>query len=359
MRKKQNNSAVANDLTTFETDKKIAVKNKIFKEEAIKKLDLQRLNENVQFEPHLCKTECVSRWEKNIKQLSKQQNILLIPIHCGWKRQICIRATDNKTIIIKKNIHYTSPCGLRLRNILEIDNFLLLTNSDLTIDMFSYDIAVEIDRVFQTSLKHLKVADISKGKDNLPISCVNCIDSSKPESFQYSSVRLPVEGIPLDTDPSLLDCCDCTDGCRNHLKCACWRKTFEATLITNKLKTNIGYNYRKLYEMVSTGIFECNSKCKCDKRCTNRVVQNGITLRLQLFKVSGKKGWGVRCLDDVAKGTFICSYSGHVITEKHAFKRKTDEYFAELDFIKCLKRENSEKSFVDKKKKINNKKKTK
>ncbi len=90
---------------------------------------------------------------------------------------------------------------------------------------------------------------------------------------------------------------------------------------------------------ILTGIFECNKKCKCDSRCCNRVAQNGITLRLQLFKTT-KKGWGLRCLDDIPKGAFICVYSGHLLTEEQSDKRGVelgDEYFAELDFVQCMK----------------------
>lgn len=44
--------------------------------------------------------------------------------------------------------------------------------------------------------------------------------------------------------------------------------------------------------------------------CQNRVVQHGIQVRLQVFNTE-KKGWGVRCLDDIDKGTFVCTYSGN------------------------------------------------
>ena len=50
------------------------------------------------------------------------------------------------------------------------------------------------------------------------------------------------------------------------------------------MNTNVAYKGRRLPEMVNTGIFECNPLCNCDHRCSNRVVQNGISLRLQLFK---------------------------------------------------------------------------
>lgn len=57
-------------------------------------------------------------------------------------------------------------------------------------------------------------------------------------------------------------------------------------------------------------IYECSVLCKCDKlMCQNRVVQHGVQVRLQVFNTE-KKGWGVRCLDDIDKGTFVCTYSG-------------------------------------------------
>lgn len=57
-------------------------------------------------------------------------------------------------------------------------------------------------------------------------------------------------------------------------------------------------------------VYECNKRCKCDPNmCTNRLVQHGLQVRLQLFKTQNK-GWGIRCLDDIAKGSFVCIYAG-------------------------------------------------
>ena len=57
-------------------------------------------------------------------------------------------------------------------------------------------------------------------------------------------------------------------------------------------------------------VYECNTQCLCDPRtCSNRVVQHGIQVRLQVF-MTRDRGWGVRCLDDIPGGTFVCSYSG-------------------------------------------------
>jgi histone-lysine N-methyltransferase SETDB1 len=97
---------------------------------------------------------------------------------------------------------------------------------------------------------------------------------------------------------------------------------------------------KRLPAKVNTGIFECNSKCKCNHRCSNRVVQNGISLRLQLFKTANK-GWAVRCMDDIPKGTFICTYAGDIFTESQSDirgKKLGDEYLTELDFLRKLRK---------------------
>ena len=32
------------------------------------------------------------------------------------------------------------------------------------------------------------------------------------------------------------------------------------------------------------------------------------------------RGWGLRCLDDIPRGTFICTYSGQILNEEMADK---------------------------------------
>lgn len=71
--------------------------------------------------------------------------------------------------------------------------------------------------------------------------------------------------------------------------------------------------------------------------CPTRVVQNGIHVLLQIFKTS-KKGWGVRALHDIPKGTFITVYSAQILSEESADvcgHTAGDIYFANLDFIDC------------------------
>ena len=43
----------------------------------------------------------------------------------------------------------------------------------------------------------------------------------------------------------------------------------------SEINFNVGYIGKRVQQKVHTGIFECNSRCKCNHKCNNRVVQNG------------------------------------------------------------------------------------
>ena len=68
------------------------------------------------------------------------------------------------------------------------------------------------------------------------------------------------------------------------------------------------------------------------------IVYNFNLICFQLFKTE-KRGWGIRCLNDIAEGQFICVYTGTVLTEQRADeegKKYGDEYFADLDLIEVV-----------------------
>ncbi|NXX76842.1 SETMR methyltransferase, partial [Urocolius indicus] len=67
-------------------------------------------------------------------------------------------------------------------------------------------------------------------------------------------------------------------------------------------------------------VFECNAMCQCGESCQNRVVQRGLQFRLEVFKTE-KKGWGVRTLQFIAKGRFVCEYAGEVLGFNEARRR--------------------------------------
>jgi hypothetical protein len=53
-----------------------------------------------------------------------------------------------------------------IRNTSEVDRYLSFTNSKLTIDMFTFDESIRIDREYEANAKYLKIEDITDGKFN-------------------------------------------------------------------------------------------------------------------------------------------------------------------------------------------------
>ena len=124
-------------------------------------------------------------------------------------------------------------------------------------------------------------------------------------------------------------------------RCSCLQLTIQSTVASNPdliINTNAGYEFRRLFEGIPTGIYECNKFCKCSKTCLNRVAQNPLRSPLQIFKTE-KRGWGIRTLVDLPRGSFICIYVGKLYTNEEANiqgQEYGDEYFAELDLIEVV-----------------------
>lgn len=127
--------------------------------------------------------------------------------------------------------------------------------------------------------------------------------------------------------------CDCEDNCADASKCACIKLTLDSS------KSASTYKYKRLLNKVDTGIYECNSGCKCDNTCLNRLVTAQVEQRLEIFETKDR-GYGVRCQTDLPKGTFVCCYFGDLLHGTSADLRGNrsgeyygDEYFMQLDHI--------------------------
>jgi euchromatic histone-lysine N-methyltransferase len=59
-------------------------------------------------------------------------------------------------------------------------------------------------------------------------------------------------------------------------------------------------------------VYECGALCGCPSSCANRVTQRGTTHRLEVFR-SNKTEWGVRTLDLIQPGSFICEFTGDLV----------------------------------------------
>ncbi|XP_055976943.1 histone-lysine N-methyltransferase SETDB1 isoform X2 [Sorex fumeus] len=289
--------------------------------------------------PHVCSYTCLSRIRPMRSEQYRGKNPLLVPLLYDFRRMTARRRVNRK---MGFHVIYKTPCGLCLRTMQEIERYLFETGCDfLFLEMFCLDPYVLVDRKFQPYKPFYYILDITYGKEDVPLSCVNEIDTTPPPQVAYSKERIPGKGVFINTGPEFLVGCDCKDGCRDKSKCACHQLTIQATACTpgGQVNPNSGYQYKRLEECLPTGVYECNKRCSCDPNmCTNRLVQHGLQVRLQLFKTQNK-GWGIRCLDDIAKGSFVCIYAGKILTDDFADKEGLemgDEYFANLDHIESV-----------------------
>ncbi|KAK0175942.1 hypothetical protein PV328_000131 [Microctonus aethiopoides] len=285
------------------------------------------------FIPHKCNKNCIKGISFTPDDL-KGYSPLSIPLLCGWNRQLCKYPKGKKVTL------YQAPCGVRLRNMEEVHNYLRVTNCTMSVDLFDFDCWVHCLAEFVLDKCFVNIKDLSYGVENVPIPCVNEIDHALPDTIRYSTVREPTEGVNLNLDPEFLCCCDCEDDCQDKSKCQCWQLTMQGATFGGRVPNHaVGYVYKRLPEPVTTGIYECNSRCKCSvKTCLNRVVQHPLSLKLQVFKTA-PRGWGIRCLNDIPVGSFICIYAGRLLTEQGANeggKNYGDEYLAELDYVEVV-----------------------
>lgn len=288
----------------------------------------------VGYTSHECSPSCVGADDPDAL---KGKNPLAIPSLYGWERQIVKQSKKSK-----RKVQYTAPCGRRLRNIEEVAHFLRLCKSLLTVDLFCFDNSVSTFCEFKPEVVNTCIEDLTYGKEQVIVPCVNSVDDTYPTFVEYSSERYAGKGVNLNLDEEFLCGCDCEDDCQDREKCSCQQLTVAATeALTSGRNPNAGYHHRRLLEPHVTGVYECNSQCHCSRRCFNRVVQNGLRSRLQVFKTE-KRGWGIRCLDDLPQGSFICVYSGQLLTEQAANEdgnQYGDEYLAELDHIEVVEKQ--------------------
>lgn len=180
--------------------------------------------------------------------------------------------------------------------------------------------------------------DLANGAEGRPIRVINEYDTTKPEKFTYVSKMCFNRNVPNYEKDHVdsLSCCDCTDDCYNRFECSCWQLTLAGLQYSDQPHERFAYDDNKrLQNMVSTAIYECNVNCKCSRKCSNRVVQHPISHNFELYKTHSC-GWGVRCLTDLPKGAFVCCYFGDIMTEEHCeqlAKKHGDTYLAQLNFI--------------------------
>ncbi|GER52234.1 histone-lysine N-methyltransferase SUVR4 [Striga asiatica] len=214
--------------------------------------------------------------------------------------------------------------------------------------------------VFQKKGCDSYVRDITKGHEPCEIALINGINEVKcpkfkyiPKSAAYKSACIPFALARVSGN----DCCsECLEDCLSlEVPCACAGKTRHEFAYTKEglvkevflddflsksqslskngiffcqdcplQRSTLGENSsgKCVGHMSRAFIKECWYKCGCSLTCGNRVVQRGITAKLHdVFMTPEGKGWGLRALEDLPKGAFICEYVGEVVTIKELLER--------------------------------------
>ncbi|KAK8947018.1 Histone-lysine N-methyltransferase SUVR2 [Platanthera zijinensis] len=200
--------------------------------------------------------------------------------------------------------------------------------------------------------------DIAKGEERIRISLINEFTNEKaPPYFHYIPWNAIYQNAHVNFSLAQIgeeDCClNCFCNCLSApIPCACTQKTGGEFVYTidgllkkefldecismnrypekhryyckscpiEKSKTHDPLDPCKGH-LVRKFIKECWSKCGCNKQCGNRVVQRGITRNLQVFYTDDGRGWGLKTLEELPKGAFICEYVGEILTTKELFDR--------------------------------------
>ncbi|XP_053521339.1 histone-lysine N-methyltransferase SETDB2 isoform X3 [Artibeus jamaicensis] len=270
---------------------------------------------NLSYQSHDCSGACLMKMPLTFTG----ENPLQLPITCHFQRRHAKTNTHSSAL----HVSYKTPCGRSLRNMEEVFRYLLETECNfLFTDNFSFNTYVQLTRNYPKQEEIVSDLDISNGMELVPISFCNEVDNRKLPYFKYRKTMWP-RAYYLSSFPNIFtDSCDCSEGCIDITKCACLQMTARNAEICplSRDKITIGYKYKRLQRHIPTGIYECSLLCKCNRRmCQNRVVQHGPQVRLQVFKTE-KKGWGVRCLDDIDRGTFVCTYSGRLLSRSNTEK---------------------------------------
>ncbi|CAL5196425.1 unnamed protein product [Lathyrus oleraceus] len=145
------------------------------------------------------------------------------------------------------------------------------------------------------------LADLSNGVESIPVSLVNDVDDEKGPAFftYFMSLKKPKPfGL---VQPSFG--CNCNKACiPGDLNCSCIQRN----------EGDFPYTANSILVSRKPLIHECGPMCRCLPNCKNRVSQTGLKQQMEVFKTKDR-GWGLRTLDPIRAGSFICEYAGEVV----------------------------------------------
>ncbi|XP_059185634.1 histone-lysine N-methyltransferase SETMAR [Centropristis striata] len=169
--------------------------------------------------------------------------------------------------------------------------------------------------------------DLSNGLENVPILIERSSTVKTFPEFQYSPDNTEGPGCSIDPSEVTLPGCSCVSHSCFTDSCSCLQTHGQAYDSTGTL-----LNLSRTDSAYSSPVFECNALCTCSDACSNRLVQRGVTLRLEVYSTE-QRGWGVRTLEAIPHGTFVCEYAGEVISFKEARCRQLSQRSEDNNYI--------------------------
>ncbi|XP_019087727.1 PREDICTED: probable inactive histone-lysine N-methyltransferase SUVR2 isoform X2 [Camelina sativa] len=204
------------------------------------------------------------------------------------------------------------------------------------------------------------IGDITLGKETIEIPWVNEVNDKIPRVFRYIAQSLVYQDAAVKFSLGNIrddQCCSscCGDCLAPSMACSCatafngFAYTVDGLLHNDFLEQCISEARDPQKQIVQyckecpfekgqkevtlepckghlkrKVIKECWNKCGCMRKCGNRVVQQGIHNRLQVFFTPNGRGWGLRTLEKLPKGAFICEFAGEILTVTELFQRNSE-----------------------------------
>ncbi|KAL1535660.1 Histone-lysine N-methyltransferase member suvh2 [Salvia divinorum] len=166
--------------------------------------------------------------------------------------------------------------------------------------------------------------DLSNKKENYPVFFFNDIDLDHSPIYCDYLVTTVFPQYVYNVGSG--NGCNCVGGCLDDCLCAM------------KNGGEFAYDLQGILVRGKPLIFECGPHCSCPPTCRNRVTQKGVRNRFEVFR-SRETGWGVRSLDLIQAGSFICEFAGVVLTREQAqiFTMNGDRLVYPSRFTECWK----------------------
>ncbi|CAM0907840.1 unnamed protein product [Alopecurus aequalis] len=163
--------------------------------------------------------------------------------------------------------------------------------------------ARELNRAIDSNIRPpgYVTLDLSKGKEAVRVPVCNKVDQDRaPLQADYlASPRLP---------PRLTR----RHRCCNYTTAACGGLSGSCACVKRNGGCGPAYNADGTLVRGMPVVYECGAHCGCPASCPNRVTQRGMKHRLEVFR-SEETEWGVRTLDLIQPGAFICEFTGDLV----------------------------------------------